>query len=228
MTDRSTAQRDESDVTTHLVRQLRQLRVVPVLVLENPVTAGHVARAFVEGGLPCVEVTFRTAGAAEALRRITAEHPDVIVGAGTVLTPTQAGEAQAAGARFVVAPGLNPRVVGYCRDHDLPVFPGVCTPTDIEGALDLGLHVLKFFPAEQMGGVPFLEAIAAPYAGIEFIPTGGIDLETLPRYLRSSRVLACGGSWMAPKAWVAAGAYDRIREAARLAVQAASAARAQA
>lgn len=212
-------------MTSALVHNLRKLGVVPVLVLDDPAAAGSVVRAFVEGGLPCVEVTFRTAAAAEALRRIAAEHPDVMLGAGTVLAPAQAAEARAAGAQFVVSPGFNPRVVEYCQAHAVPVFPGVCTPTEIEAALVLGLDVVKFFPAEPMGGVPFLEAIAAPYAGVEFIPTGGINLDSLPRYLSNERVLACGGSWLAPRGWIAAGHYDRIREAARRAAQAVAAAR---
>jgi len=215
-------------MTTVLLDKLRMLGVVPVLVLDDSAAAGLVVQALVEGGLPCVEVTFRTAAAAAAIRGIVAAHPEVIVGAGTVLSPSQAAEAKAAGAQFVVSPGLNPRVVEYCQSHDVPVFPGVCTPTEIEAALTLGLEVVKFFPAEPMGGVPFLEAIAAPYGGVEFIPTGGIDLEALPRYLSSKRVLACGGSWMAPRGWIGAGQYDRIREAARRAAQAVAAARGRA
>jgi len=212
-------------VTTTLLHKLRRVGIVPVLVLEDPATADPVVDALVEGGLPCAEITFRTPAAAEALRRIAAQHSEVILGAGTVLAPSQVAEAQAAGAQFVVSPGFNPRVVEFCQERSVPVFPGVCTPTEIEAALALGLDVMKFFPAEPMGGVAFLEAIAAPYAGVEFIPTGGIRLEVLPQYLRNERVLACGGSWMAPKAWIAAAQYDRIREAARGAAQAVAALR---
>lgn len=191
--------------------ELRRLRIVPLIVIDDPAKAGHLARALVEGGLPCAEIAFRTAGAAEALRRIAAEHPEVLVGAGTVLTPDQAAEAQSAGARFIVSPGLNPRVVDYCQAHDLPVFPGVCTPTEIGAALDLGLHVLKFFPAEPMGGLSYLKAVAAPFGGVEFIPTGGITTAHVHAYLAFRPVLAVGGSWMAMQAWIAAGEFDRIR-----------------
>jgi 2-dehydro-3-deoxyphosphogluconate aldolase/(4S)-4-hydroxy-2-oxoglutarate aldolase len=201
------------------VPELRRLGVVPVIALDDPAKAGGLARALVDGGLPCAEITFRTAAAAEALRRIAADHPEVVLGAGTVLAPEQASQAREAGARFVVSPGFNPRVVDYCRGHDLPVYPGVCTPTEIEAALDVGLTILKFFPAEPMGGVAFLEAIAGPYSGVEFIPTGGIHADLLPGYLRHGKVLACGGSWIAPKAWIEGGEFDRIRDAARHAVQ---------
>lgn len=200
--------------------ELRRLGVVPVIVLDDAVKAVPLARALADGGLPCAEITFRTTAAAEALRRIAAELPEVTLGAGTVLTTQQAAEAKAAGARFVVAPGFNPRVVEYCKGHDLPVVPGVCTPTEIEAALEAELRVVKFFPAEPMGGIAFLEAMAAPYAGVEYVPTGGITLDRLPRYLQCAKVLACGGSWMAPKAWIEAAAYDRIRDAARRAAQA--------
>ena len=200
--------------------ELRRLGVVPVIVLEDAAKAIPLARALTDGGLPCAEITFRTPAAADALRRIAAELPEITLGAGTVLTTEQAAEAKAAGAQFVVAPGFNPRVVEYCLAHDLPVVPGVCTPTEIEAALAADLRVVKFFPAEPMGGIAFLEAIAAPYSGVEYVPTGGITLHHVPRYLKCAKVLACGGSWMAPKAWIQAGAYDRIRDAARLAARA--------
>ena len=163
--------------------------------------------------------------AAEAIRRISAECPDVLVGAGTVLTPGQAAEARDAGARFVVSPGFNPRVVDRCRELELPVFPGVCTPTDIEAALDRGLRLVKFFPAEPMGGLAYLKAVAAPYGGVEFIPTGGLTIEAVPRYLAFPPVAACGGSWMAPPAWIEAGDFTRIRDEVRRAANLAGAAR---
>jgi 2-dehydro-3-deoxyphosphogluconate aldolase/(4S)-4-hydroxy-2-oxoglutarate aldolase len=215
----------KSDLTNDPLPELRRLGVVPVIVLDDPARAGRLAKALLDGGLPCAEITFRTVAAAEALQRISQEYPDVLLGAGTVLTPEQAARARAAGARFVVSPGFNRRVVQYCQAHDLAVFPGVCTPTEIEAALETGLTVLKFFPAEPLGGLAFLEAIAAPYPGVEFIPTGGINADHLPRYLQCSKVVACGGSWMAPKAWIQEGAYDRICDAVRLAVQAVAASR---
>lgn len=226
--DSSTVSGYHSAVTPDLLAQVRRLGVVPMVTIDDPKQAGLVAQALAQGGLPCVEVTFRTAKAGEALERIAGQHPEVLLGAGTVLTPAQAAQAKAAGARFVVSPGFNPRVVEYCRAHDIPIFPGVCTPTDIEAALGFGLDVLKFFPAELMGGVAFIEAVAAPYAGIEFIPTGGITLEVLPDYLRCEKVLACGGSWVAPRPWIEAGSTDRIREAARHAAEAVTATRGRA
>src|SRR5699024_4172984 len=138
----------------------------------------------------------------ESLRRLAGELPELLVGAGTVLSPAQAKEAHAAGARFVVAPGCNLAVVEYCQSVGLPVFPGVCTPTEIEMALGAGLSVLKFFPAEPMGGLAFLEAIAAPYTGVSFIPTGGLGPSNLASYLAFARVVACGGSWMARNEWI--------------------------
>jgi len=204
---------------TAVVEALRQLRIVPLIVIDDPGKADDLARALVDGGLPCAEIAFRTPGATEALRRIAAEHSDLLVGAGTVLTPDQAAEARRAGAKFVVSPGLSPRVVDYCREHGIPVFPGVCTPTEIGAALELGLRVLKFFPAEPAGGLKYLEAISAPFPGVEFIPTGGISTDNLAAYLALKGVVACGGSWMAPRAWIEARDFDRIRRAVEQAVQ---------
>ena len=214
-------------MTADPLPDLRRLGIVPVIVLDDPAKAGRLAQALVDGGLPCAEVTFRTSAAADALRRIADEYPEVVLGAGTVLTADQAAMARDAGARFVVSPGFNRRVVDYCREQGIPVFPGVCTPTEIEGALDVGLHVLKFFPAEPMGGVTFLRAIAAPYSGVQFIPTGGINVDQLSGYLRYEKVLACGGSWMAPRPWIEAEDFGRIRDTARLAVRAVAQARGQ-
>ncbi len=200
---------------THVTAALARVRIVPVIVIDDPSNAVPLARALSDAGIPCAEITFRTATAAEALRCITAEFPDLLVGAGTVLTPEQAAWAKAAGARFVVSPGFNPRVVDYCLTHDLAVYPGVCTPTDIESALGRGLRVLKFFPAEPIGGLPYLKAIAAPYGDVDFIPTGGINASNLASYLAFKRVLACGGSWLAPAEWIAERRFDRISEEAR-------------
>lgn len=200
---------------TDVLTVLRQLRVVPMIVIDDPANAVPLAQALTDGGIACVEITFRTATAAEALRRIAAELPDVLVGAGTVLTTEQAAWAKTAGAQFVVSPGFNPRVVDYCLTHDLLVYPGVCTPTEIETALGKGLRVLKFFPAEPIGGLPYLKAISAPYRDVEFIPSGGINAGNLSAYLGFKRVVACGGSWMAPADWIAAGQFDRIRDESR-------------
>ena len=201
------------------LEQLRRIRLAPVIVIDDPEHAAPLADALVEGGLPCAEVTFRTPAAAEAIRNMARAQPDMLLGAGTVLTPQQAAQARDAGARFVVSPGLNPVVVDYCLEQGIPVFPGVCTPTEIEAGLQRGLKVLKFFPAEPAGGLAYLKAISAPYSMLEFIPTGGINAEKLPAYLGFRSVVACGGSWMAPAEWIRGGEFDRIREETARAVQ---------
>ena len=198
------------------------MRLVPVIVIDDPDDAVPLALALSDGGLPCAEVTLRTPRAMEALRRIASELPDMLIGAGTVLTPAQAAEARGAGARFAVAPGFNQAVVEFCQSVELPIFPGVCTPTEIEMALGAGLSVVKFFPAEPIGGLPFLKAVAAPYTTVSFMPTGGIGPSNLASYLAFPRVVACGGSWMAPNDWIAAGQFDRIRDTTRAAVSIAS------
>jgi 2-dehydro-3-deoxyphosphogluconate aldolase/(4S)-4-hydroxy-2-oxoglutarate aldolase len=196
---------------------LGRLRVVPVIVIDDAADAVPLGRALAEGGIPCAEITFRTAAAEDAIRRMASELPDVLVGAGTVLSPEQAARAMAAGAQFIVAPGFNRRVVDFCLERGVPVYPGVSTPTEIEAALEAGLRVLKFFPAEPLGGLPYLKAVAAPYAGVGFMPTGGITPRNLGDYLAFPRVVACGGSWMAPAEWISAGAFDRIRDETRAA-----------
>jgi 2-dehydro-3-deoxyphosphogluconate aldolase/(4S)-4-hydroxy-2-oxoglutarate aldolase len=210
-------------MNTSLVERLRALKIVPIMTIDDPDKAVPLADAILTGGLPCAEVTFRTSTAVESLRRIASERPDLLAGAGTVLTTQQAAQAKEAGARFVLAPGLNPRVVQWCQDHDLPIFPGVCTPSDIERALELGLSAVKFFPMEQIGGLPYLKAIAAPFPGLEFMPTGGITADNVRIYLAFPRVIACGGSWMTPSDWIAASDFDRVRDAVRRAVEIAGA-----
>ena len=195
--------------------RLRAIRIVPVITIDDPDDAVPLARALHEGGLSCAEITFRTPRALEALRRITAEAPELFVGAGTVLTTTQAETAADAGAQFIVAPGFNRRVVDYCLDRGMHVYPGVATPTEVEAALETGLTTLKFFPAEPMGGLAFLKAMAAPYGDVNFMPTGGINAANVATYLAFKRIFACGGSWMAPSEWNAAKQFDRIRDESR-------------
>jgi 2-dehydro-3-deoxyphosphogluconate aldolase/(4S)-4-hydroxy-2-oxoglutarate aldolase len=195
--------------------RLRGVRIVPVIVIDDPEDAVPLARALADGGLPCAEITFRTPGAGEALKRVTAEVPNVFVGAGTVLTPKQAEKARAAGAQFMVAPGFNPNVVDYCLGEGIPVYPGICTPTELEAALEKGLTTVKFFPAEPAGGLAYLKAMAAPYGDVNFMPTGGINASNVASYLGFKRVVACGGSWMAPNDWIAAKQFDRIRDETR-------------
>jgi 2-dehydro-3-deoxyphosphogluconate aldolase / (4S)-4-hydroxy-2-oxoglutarate aldolase len=203
-----------------MLHQLRQLAIVPVIVIEDAKHAAALADALVQGGLPCAEVTFRTDAAAQALRIMADKHPDMLIGAGTVLSPKQAADAKAAGAKFVVSPGFNPAVVDYCQEHDIPVYPGVATPTEIEMALAKNLTTVKFFPAEPMGGLNFLKAIAAPYGMMNFIPTGGISMKNIGEYLAFKRVIACGGTWMAPADWIAARNFERIKEETAKAVTA--------
>jgi 2-dehydro-3-deoxyphosphogluconate aldolase / (4S)-4-hydroxy-2-oxoglutarate aldolase len=202
-----------------VLSQIRALRIVPVIVIDDALDAVPLAAALTDAGLPCAEITFRTPNAAEAIRRMAAEYPSMLVGAGTVLTPEQAARARDAGARFIVAPGFNPAVVDYCLEQNVPVYPGVCTPTEIEMALSKGLKVLKFFPAEAAGGLAYLKAVAAPYVGVEFMPTGGINTDNLPSYLAFRRVVACGGSWMAPGEWIAQKRFDQIRAETERAMQ---------
>ncbi len=197
---------------TDVSAALRATRIVPVIVLDSPERAVPLRDALAQGGLPCAEITFRTAAAEEAIRRVAEAGGDFLVGAGTVLTPEQAARARAAGAAFVVAPGFNARVVDWCLEHDVPVYPGVATPSEIEAALEKGLDVVKFFPAEPLGGLRYLKAVAAPYGGVGFIPTGGVGAENLADWLAFDRVVACGGSWMAPKAWIEAGEFARITQ----------------
>lgn len=198
-------------MATHdVIQLLGQLRVLPVLVVPDAQHALPLADALSRGGLPVAEVTLRTPAAVEVIRIIASERPDVAVGAGTVLSEQQAVEVIEAGARFVVSPGLNPAVVEYCQSRNVTVLPGVVTPTEIETALRLGLKVLKFFPAEPAGGLRYLQAVCAPYRGVHFIPTGGLKRTLMADYLATGRVVACGGSWMAPESWLTAGDFARV------------------
>ena len=195
---------------------IRKTGIVPVVVLDDAKDAVPLAEALIRGGLPCAEVTFRTAAAEESIRRITEKYPDMLVGAGTVLTTEQVDRAVAAGAKFIVAPGLNPVIVKYCLEKGVPVFPGVLTPSEIEQALSLGLKVVKFFPAEPSGGLKMIQAIAAAYVGLLFMPTGGINAKNVGDYLADEKhILACGGSWMVKKDLIAAGEFEKIEEMAR-------------
>ncbi len=200
-----------ADVTDVYTR-LGQLRVVPVLAVESVESAVPLADALIAGGLPVAEITFRTAAAADVIRTLTRQRPELLVGAGTVTAPDQARAAQDCGAAFAVAPGFNPKVVHAARHIGLPFTPGVMTPTDIEAALDSGVTVLKFFPAGAAGGVKMLSSLAAPYAhlGVRFIPTGGITLDNIRDYLNVSAVLAAGGTWLATKDDIANGRWEKI------------------
>lgn len=193
--------------------------LVPVVVLTQAEKGAALARAIQAGGLNSMEITLRTSAALEAIRQTVCQVPDILVGAGTVHSVTMAQQAVEAGARFIVSPGLDRAVVGWCQERDIPVFPGVSTPTELEAALELGLTAVKFFPAEQSGGVAMLRALASPYQGIQFMPTGGIRLENLSQYLRLPNVLACGGSWMCPGHLIEQGGFDEITDLCRKAVK---------
>jgi 2-dehydro-3-deoxyphosphogluconate aldolase / (4S)-4-hydroxy-2-oxoglutarate aldolase len=207
---------------TDIIDQLKRLKILPVIVIDDPANAVPLGQSLLDGGLPCAEVTFRTAAGVESLRRMAEAHPNLLVGAGTVLSAEKAADARRAGAKFIVSPGFNPRVVEYCIEHKLPVFPGIATPTEIEMALAKNLTTVKFFPAEPMGGLKFLKAIAAPYNMMHFMPTGGVTAEIAKSYLAFNRVIACGGSWMAPAEWIAAKRFEDIRAETRKAVDAVS------
>lgn len=193
--------------------------IVPVIKLTDAKDAVPLCSALKDGGLPVAEITFRTAAAEESIRRVAEALPDVILGAGTVLTIDQVKRAVAAGARYIVSPGFNPKVVGYCIENDIPVLPGCSTPSDIEAALEMGLKTVKFFPAEAVGGLAAIKAMSAPYGDITFVPTGGINEKNLLEYLAFPKILACGGSWMVKDELVAAGDFAGITALTRSAVQ---------
>ena len=201
-----------------IVKQLGQIGIIPVVAIDDARTAVSLGRALLDGGLPCAEITFRTAAAAEAILNISAVLPDVLVGAGTVLTVNQAEQAAAAGAQFIVTPGFDAAVVDWCLANQIPITPGVMTPTDINQAIAKGLNILKFFPAEVAGGIKALKAIGGPYGGLKFIPTGGISAANLADYLSLPMVHACGGSFMVKKQLIADGQFDTITQLAQTAV----------
>jgi 2-dehydro-3-deoxyphosphogluconate aldolase / (4S)-4-hydroxy-2-oxoglutarate aldolase len=209
----------ENDKMTEICNKLGQLKLIPVVVIEDAADARPLAEALIEGGLPCAEVTFRTAAAPQAIAAMS-QLPGLLLGAGTVLTVDQAKQAVDSGAEFIVTPGFNPKVVGYCVDNDIPITPGVCTPTEIEAALGFGLDVVKFFPAEACGGLATLKAISGPYPMMKFIPTGGISVANIGTYLAFEKVLACGGSWIVKKDLIAAKKFDDIAQLTRYAVSA--------
>ena len=196
------------------------VRLVPVVVIENAEDAVPLGEALMEGGLPCAEVTFRTEAAAEAIRKLSTIK-GLLLGAGTVVTVDQAKAAVDSGVEFIVTPGFNPEVVGYCVENSIPITPGICTPTGIEAAMSFGLTTVKFFPAEAFGGLNTLKAISAPYGAVKFVPTGGINATNVVDYLAFPKVLACGGSWMVKKDLISAGNFGEITRLTRAAVAAA-------
>ena len=192
-----------------VLTEIEKIKIVPVVKIDHADNAMPLAEALVAGGLACAEITFRTDAAQEAIRRIS-QLENFLVGAGTVLSVETVKKAVDAGAKFIVSPGLNPKVVGYCIENNIPITPGVCTPSDIDAALNFGLDVLKFFPAEAMGGLKTLKAISAPYTMVRFIPTGGINAGNVLAYIQFPRVFACGGSWMVKSDYINAGEFAKI------------------
>jgi 2-dehydro-3-deoxyphosphogluconate aldolase/(4S)-4-hydroxy-2-oxoglutarate aldolase len=204
--------------TTHpVVDRIAHLRVVPVVVIDNATSAPLLAKALDQAGLPCAEVTFRTPAAADAIRAMS-ETANLVLGAGTVLTPDQVDAAIAAGATYIVTPGFSRAVVKHCQDRGIPVFPGIATPAELQAAYEADVRIVKFFPAEALGGLSTLKAIAAPFAMMRFIPTGGINANNAADYLDHPAVLAVGGSWMVAPALIDAGEFDTIARLAAIAV----------
>ena len=204
-----------------ILNRIAAFGVIPVIAIENVEAAIALADALLAGGLPVIEITFRTATAAEVIRKIAQERPQLLVGAGTVLTSANLRAAKASGGAFAVAPGLNPQIVRQARELGLPFMPGVATPSDIEQGLALGCKLLKFFPAEALGGVPMIEALSAPYqhAGVRFIPAGGVNTGNLESYLKLNTVAAVGGTWIAKKEDLAAGKWDDIHRRCKAALE---------
>jgi len=200
---------------TDMMKKLQAIGIVPVVVLDREEDALPLAEQLMEGGLPCAEVTFRTAAAEGSIRKIAAAFPEMLVGAGTVLTTEQADRAVDAGAKFIVSPGLNPAVTEHVLKKGVSMTPGVCTPTEIEAAMQFGLDVLKFFPAEAAGGLKMIKALAAPYGGVRFMPTGGISAANVRDYLAYDRIVACGGSWMVSGKLVKEGRFGEIGKLVR-------------
>ena len=201
-----------------VLEKLGQYGIVPVVVLNDSKDAAPLADALCDGGLACAEVTFRTEAAADSIRIMTEKHPEMLVGAGTVLTTKQVDEAVEAGAKFIVSPGLNPTIVKYCIEKNIPITPGVATPSEMEQAIELGLNLVKFFPAEPSGGLAMINAVAAPYTMLKFMPTGGINPNNVKDYLNSDKIFACGGSWMVKGNLINDGNFDKIKELTKEAV----------
>lgn len=195
-----------------LAEKFQKFGVVPVVVLEDTKDAAPLAKALVEGGLPCAEVTFRTEAAEASIRLMAEQYPEMLIGAGTVLTKEQVDAAVKAGAKFIVSPGFDPEIVDYCLEKEIPVLPGCISPSEVAQAVKRGLNIVKFFPAEAAGGLAMIKAMAAPYTSLKFMPTGGINAQNLEEYLSCDKILCCGGSWMVKGDLVKAGEFDKIRE----------------
>lgn len=194
-----------------LIQKISETGIIPVVKIDNAKDAVPLANALRAGGINCAEITFRTDAAEEAIHLIHEAFPDMLIAAGTVLTPEQADKAINAGASAIVSPGLNPEVVKHCNQKQYPIIPGVCTPSEVETAMSLGLKYLKFFPAEAAGGIKMIKAMSAPYSMVKFMPTGGISTANVAEYLNCKAVFACGGSWMVPAEKITNGEFEEIK-----------------
>ena len=193
-----------------VLEKIQKIGIVPVVVLNDAKDAAPLAKALCDGGLPCAEVTFRTEAAEESIRIMAEQFPQMLVGAGTVLTTEQVDRAVAAGAKFIVSPGFDPEIVNYCLEKEIPIFPGCVTPSEVAQAVKRGLKVVKFFPAEPAGGVAMIKAMAAPYNQLRFMPTGGIGTQNLKDYLGFDKIICCGGSWMVKADLIKNGEFEKI------------------
>ena len=209
----------ESDYLNDILKQIGEIGIVPVIAMSDVEKAVPLAKALMAGGIPCAEVTFRTAEGESCIKRIAAEVPEILVGAGTVLSTDQADRAVKAGAKFIVSPGFNPKVVRYAIENSILIIPGCSNPSDMEAAIEFGLNTVKFFPAEQAGGLAYIKACAAPYAGLRFMPTGGINTGNIGSYIAFNKIIACGGSWMVTKDLIESGNFDEITRLCKEAVQ---------
>lgn len=201
-----------SENTQKVLKQFSEVGIIPVVVMNDAKDAKPLGKALMDGGLPAAEITFRTDAAEESIRIMAEEYPDMLVGAGTVLTIEQVDRAVAAGAKFIVSPGFDEEIVKYCLEKDIPVYPGIQTPSELIQAVKLGLDHVKFFPAENAGGLSMINAVGAAFPKVKFMPTGGIHSENVVDYLKSSRIFCCGGSWMVKGDLIKAGEFDAIQK----------------
>lgn len=205
---------------TELEQKIQKYGIIPVVVLNKVQDAIPLGKALLAGGLPVAEVTFRTSAAEDSIKILCKEYPDLLIGAGTVLTIEQVNRAVNAGAEFIVTPGFNSKVVQYCIKEKIPVIPGCSTPSDIEKALELGIHTVKFFPAEQAGGLPMIRSLSGPYTDVYYVPTGGINMGNIKDYLKNEKILACGGTWMVKNDLIQSERFDQIQALTKEAVDA--------
>lgn len=194
---------------------IKKVGIVPVVKIENPDYALDLSHALCEGGIPIIEITFRTDKAYDAMKNISSKNKNIIIGAGTVLNTDQVDKALDAGAKFIVSPGFNEKVVGYCVKKNVPIVPGCITPSEIEKALEMGINILKFFPAASSGGIGMIKDLSAPYSNILFMPTGGVSLDNMNEYLSSDKVIACGGTFIAKEDLIKSKDFDKIKELAQ-------------